>query len=277
MKTEDFDNDEPIHHFEGKDLMHSCPCKLTFAQMGEPSSPITISPPVAISPPDIHSHKDHFQKFHKIKELLKGLFFYKIHKETIYQPMVNCNLIIGQMNIATQNNQTILQDMKNFGPIFNIYNKGTIINNFGNDNQSNEQAEAEEAKDADHTEVVEVQTVPVNKETAIQPKVHRKKKELSFTDSVAEKEAIPILKQWLHQMMDPISSKKPKEKLIFLRAVSEAKVFTQKLQYKAYVREFGPISSSSYYEWVHRKLKYDRDDIDALIEKYFEFLKQFPK
>ena len=277
MKTEDFDNDEPIHHFEGKDLLHSCPSKSPFAQTGNSSPIITISPPVAISPPDIHSHKDHFQKFHKIKELLKGLFFYKIHKETIFQPMVNCNLIIGQMNIATQNNQTILQDMKNFGPIFNIYNKGTIINNFGTDNQSNEQAEAEEAKDADHIEVVEVKPEPVNKETASQPKVHRKKKELSFTDSVAEKESVPILRQWLHQMMDPISSKNPKEKLIFLRAVSEAKVFTQKLQYKAYVREFGPISSSSYYEWVHRKLKYDREDIDALIEKYYEFLKQFPK
>ena len=277
MNKEDFDNDEPIHHFEGKDLLHSCPSEPPSAHSGNPSSPITHSPHATISPPDIHSHKDRFQKFHKIKELLRGIFFYKIHKETTHYPMVNYNLFIGQMNIATQNNQTILQDMKNFGPIFNIYNKGTIINNFGTDNQSNEQAEAEEAKDADHIEVVEVKPEPVNKETASQPKVHRKKQELSFTDSVAEKESIPILRQWLHQMMDPISSKNPKEKLIFLRAVSEAKVFTQKLQYKAYVREFGPISSSSYYEWVHRKLKYDREDIDALIEKYYEFLKQFPK
>ena len=277
MNKENFDNDEPIHHFEGKDLLHSCPSELTFAQSGASSSPIKHSPKATISPPIIHSHKDRFQKFHKIKELLRGIFFYKIHIETIHQPMVNYNLIIGQLNITTQNNQTILQDMKNFGPIFNILNKGTIINNFGTDNQSNEQEEAEEAKDADHTEVVEVQTVPVNKETASQPKVHRKKKELSFTDSVAEKESVPILRQWLHQMMDPIPSNNPKEKLIFLRAVSEAKVFTQKLQYKAYVREFGPISSSSYYEWVHRKLKYDREDIDALIEKYYEFLKQFPK
>ena len=277
MNKEDFDNDEPIHHFEGKDLLYPCPSVPPSAQKNNSSSPITHSPQASISPPDIHSHKDRFQKFHKIKELLRGIIFYKIHKEAIHQPMVNYNLIIGQLNITTQNNQTILQDMKNFGPIFNIYNKGTIINNFGTDNQSNEQEEAEEAKDADHIEVVEVKPEPVNKETASQPKVHRKKKELSFTDSVAEKESIPILRQWLHQMMDPISSKNPKEKLIFLRAVSEAKVFTQKLQYKAYVREFGPISSSSYYEWVHRKLKYDREDIDALIEKYYEFLKQFPK
>ena len=27
MNKEDFDNDEPIHHFEGKELLHSCPSK----------------------------------------------------------------------------------------------------------------------------------------------------------------------------------------------------------------------------------------------------------
>ena len=51
MKTEDFDNDEPIHHFEGKDLLHSCPSELTFALSGASSSPINISPLATISPP----------------------------------------------------------------------------------------------------------------------------------------------------------------------------------------------------------------------------------
>ena len=51
MKTEDFDNDEPIHHFEGKDLLYSCPSELTFAQTGASSSPIIISPLATISPP----------------------------------------------------------------------------------------------------------------------------------------------------------------------------------------------------------------------------------
>ena len=115
MNKEDFDNDEPIHHFEGKDLLYPCPSVPPSAQKNNSSSPITHSPQATISPPDIHSHKDRFQKFHKIKELLRGIFFYKIHKETTHYPMVNYNLFIGQMNIATQNNQTILQDMKNFG------------------------------------------------------------------------------------------------------------------------------------------------------------------
>ena len=168
--------------------------------------------------------------------------------------------------------------MKIISQVLNNY--GTIQENIfycKNEQQSNENEGKKDVEDDNHTEVVEVQPVPANKETASHTKVHRKSKELSFTDSIAEKETVPILRQWLHQMMDPIPSKKPKEKLIFLRAVSEAKVFTQKLQYKAYVKEFGHISSSSYYEWVHRKLRYSRDDIDALVEKYFEFLKQFPK
>ena len=54
MKTEDFDNDEEIHHFEGKDLLYSCPSELTFAQSGASSSPINISPLITISPPGMH-------------------------------------------------------------------------------------------------------------------------------------------------------------------------------------------------------------------------------
>ena len=48
---ESLDNDEPIHHFEGKDLLHSCPSVLTFALLGASSSPINISPLATISPP----------------------------------------------------------------------------------------------------------------------------------------------------------------------------------------------------------------------------------
>ena len=51
---ESLDNDEPIHHFEGKDLLCSCPSSLTIAQTGASSSPITISPLITISPPGMH-------------------------------------------------------------------------------------------------------------------------------------------------------------------------------------------------------------------------------
>ena len=48
------ENDEPIHHSEGKDFLYSCPSVLTFAQSGASSSPINISPPISISPPGMH-------------------------------------------------------------------------------------------------------------------------------------------------------------------------------------------------------------------------------
>ena len=39
------ENDEPIHHSEGKTILRSCPSVLTSAQSGESSPLITISPP----------------------------------------------------------------------------------------------------------------------------------------------------------------------------------------------------------------------------------------
>ena len=48
---ESLDNDEPIHHFEGKDYVYPCPSELTFAFSGASSSPINISPLATISPP----------------------------------------------------------------------------------------------------------------------------------------------------------------------------------------------------------------------------------
>ena len=51
---ESLDNDEPIHHSLGKDLLHSCPSSLTFALSGASSSPITHSPHATISPPGMH-------------------------------------------------------------------------------------------------------------------------------------------------------------------------------------------------------------------------------
>ena len=54
MTIEISENDEPIHHSLGKDLLYSCPSVLTFAQTGASSSPINISPQITISPPGMH-------------------------------------------------------------------------------------------------------------------------------------------------------------------------------------------------------------------------------
>lgn len=54
MKTEDFENDEEIHHSAGKDFLYPCPSELTFARSGASSSPINITPQITISPPGMH-------------------------------------------------------------------------------------------------------------------------------------------------------------------------------------------------------------------------------
>ena len=148
--------------------------------------------------------------------------------------------------------------------IKSTFNNCVIFNNDFHANSSHEQEKRDEAEEADDTQSAEL--------VEVQPS-----DEHTFMDCVAEKETAHILRQWLHLMMDPISSKKPKEKLIFLRAVSEAKVFTQKLSYKAYESEFGKISCTSYYEWMYRDLKYERDDIDALVEQFLQYLNQYSK
>ncbi len=168
--------------------------------------------------------------------------------------------------------------MKIISQVLNNY--GTIQeNNFygKNEQQSNEQKGKEDVEDVGHAEVVEVQPVPASEVATSNPIEQNVDDELSFMDCIAEKETAHILRKWLHQMMDPIPSKKPKEKLIYLRAVSEADAFIKKLPYKVYVKEFGTINKASYYYWMLRDLYYDSNEIDKIIELFRQFLVQFRK
>ena len=54
MYSETINTDDPNHHRMGKDYVYPCPSVLTFAQAGESSSPINISPSITISPPGMH-------------------------------------------------------------------------------------------------------------------------------------------------------------------------------------------------------------------------------
>lgn len=160
------------------------------------------------------------------------------------------------------------------------FNNCIIFNNDFYDNEAHKQEEekdAEEDDDADRSDVVEVQPVKASEVKPSHPNNKVKGKELTFTDCIAEKETSHILRKWLHDMMDPISSKKAKEKLIFLRAVSEAGAFSQQISYKVYLSEFGQLSKTCYYHWMKNKLKYDPSEIDKLYEIYLQFLAQFPK
>lgn len=168
--------------------------------------------------------------------------------------------------------------MKFYGPVYMNRCKIITTNNYYNSDKKEEEKEkANESDDSDHGEVVDVQPVPASNAPINQPCGQSEDEHYSFDAYIVEKETAHILRQWLHLMMDPISCKRPKEKLIYLRAVSEAKVFTQKLPYKVYLSEFEKVSSNSYYVWMHRDLNYDRDDIDALIEQYQNYLAQFTK
>ena len=157
-------------------------------------------------------------------------------------------------------------------------NRCKIITNYYNSDKKEEEKEkAGESDDLGNGEVVDVQPVPASEVATSNPIEQNVDDELSFMDCIAEKETADILRKWLHQMMDPIPSKKPKEKLIYLRAVSEADAFIKKLPYKVYVNEFGMINKASYYYWMLRELYYDSNEIDKIVELFRQFLVQFRK
>jgi hypothetical protein len=152
----------------------------------------------------------------------------------------------------------------------------TIYND--RDKKSNENEEKEEAEDADdavHAEVVEVKPAPVGSTKVSKPIKKSKNKQLSFIDCIAEQETAHILMKWLHLMMD--NKDKPKQKLIYLRAISEAGYFSQTPNLNVYVSEFGAMAKSSYHDWMQAELKYTPAEINKLIEQYSIYLTQFSK
>ena len=107
MNKEDFDNDEPIHHSLGKDLLHSCPSVPTIALAGASTSPITQSPHATISPPgmqdDLKQEKLGQDEPHgKLKRYFQRVFNFCNRKE-FYVIVVNCggNILIEDSNIKT--------------------------------------------------------------------------------------------------------------------------------------------------------------------------------
>lgn len=246
---ESLDNDEPIHHFEGKDLLHSCPSSLNFAQSGNSSSPNIQSPHATISPPVK-------QTLHKLLGLLKWLSIFRPSKHTS-PSIVNLNYyFIENRTIENNNNLSYNNAMKIISQVLNNY--GTIQeNNFygKNEQQSNEKEGKKDVEDADHTEVVEVKPAPKRDDS--QPGIIRFFAQRS--------KARPIL-SWLHETTDDLET--PKERLLNVRAVYEAGHFTQRIPYEIYVEEFGPITRSRYKYWMGEELKYNRKNIDDIIEQF---------
>ena len=149
--------------------------------------------------------------------------------------------------------------------IGNVDINGTYIeqqnNYYGKDDKQHDDDADSEDEDSD---------TPVN-----QPILERKVVTLSFIDCIAERETAHILMSWLHLMMD--NKDKPKQKLIYLRAVAEAGFFSQTPDHRIYMSEFGPIARSSYHDWMKGSLRYDLSEINKLIEQYSIYLDQFSK
>ena len=107
MNKEDFDNDEPIHHFEGKDLLHSCPSEPPTAQKSSSSSPINISPSITISPPGMHivleqQMLEQGEPHGKLKRYFHRVFKF-CKRKVSYIIIVNFggNILIEDSNIKT--------------------------------------------------------------------------------------------------------------------------------------------------------------------------------
>lgn len=81
------ENDEPIHHFEGKNLLRSCPSKLTSALSGESSSPISSSPPDSNFPGQQNEPKGKTQS--KVKRVLAKIFKRDNSKQQISITVLN--------------------------------------------------------------------------------------------------------------------------------------------------------------------------------------------
>ena len=147
--------------------------------------------------------------------------------------------------------------MKSFGNI-NISNSyiENIINNYSvSDTEDKKKNDVEEEEEADHTEVVEV--LPVHTSDNSNSGIIRFFAQRS--------KAQPIL-SWLHDTTDDLET--PKERLLNIRAVYEAGHFTQRIPYKVYVEEFGPITKSRYSHWMGEELNYSRKDIDDIIDLF---------
>ncbi len=161
--------------------------------------------------------------------------------------------------------------MNNYINISNcvIINNG--INQHENENhEQKEDSKSESASDKDDheatAECVKTETAtPQEPLSNVPPKTVKDYSHSPLKPFFVDQNIVDIILKWLHELMDKHNLPKPKLKP--LRAAYEAGIFTQMIPLKIYKMEFGKISTSSYYDWMKGKNKYDPSEIDALIEQ----------
>ena len=250
MKQKLFDNDDAIHRQKGSFPDEACP---------------------VTSPPELQV--THHQKMRGFLRKIVGM---SKPSTPLFQKNVSYNIIVAPRFI----NYNSITNNKNMGFINNFNNYGIMVghvDNFynGTAEKREEQEAAETSEEDKDAKVSAVQPITPSDASNNQPIRNRKVVKPSFIDCIADRKTAHILMSWLHLMMD--NKEKPKEKLIFLRAVTEAGHFSQTPDHKIYMSEFGPIARSSYYDWMKGSLRYNPSEINNLIEQYSIYLTKFPK
>lgn len=240
MNKEDFDNDEPIHHSEGKVDIDACPNSLPLA------------PPFAISRPC------------RMKRIFHRLFPFKklrFHQANIIH--YNINKLTLKVSEEIINNKQTKDCMIN-----NINAFYCVIMNSDNNNdkkdQSNEKESKEETDDADHTEVVEVQPTSAKKPVVKQCDVNKDYNKSPLIPYMTYPQHAQYLIEWLHRNMD--NQKNLREKLKAFRSVSEKGLFRGEISYDLFIEEFGYELSQGYYSKLMKsKSIYDDDELTLAI------------
>ena len=260
--------DDEIHHSVGKVNFDPCPREshTQFAPSGAsspiiPSSLISESPPIFISPPSKQRILEQCQlEQDRQRSGMLGLFHKVLGK---LQSHASNTIVVNNyyyQGLAFQANNNY-KEMMNYNPVFNIYNKGTIhdINLYGSrehrEEHNEEQEETQDSDDDDHAATVnplcDLSDAVINS---------------SLFKYIVNKSKAPKILEWLHTNMDPIDPKYPKEKLKYLRALCEGGYFTKLIPRKDYIKEFGSISKSNYNSGMAKKFNYDRAEIDNIID-----------
>jgi len=266
MKTEDFENDEEIHHSAGKDYVYPCPSELTFAQSGA-SSPINISPLATISPPGMHlvleQQKLEQGKPHgKLKRFLKRVFAFKKHKK---QESNNNQYFIEKLTLEVSDD--IFSNVKKDNMINNINAFYCVIMNSDNNSdkkeQSNEKEGKEEPDDADHSEVVEVQPTSAKESAVKQSDLNKDYSNSKLVPLLTYPEQANYLIGWMHLNIE----RQPKisERIRIIKALDSRYYFKSKVGYKDYIGEFGGDFTASWYSRLMKR-EIPSDVLDVILE-----------
>ena len=259
MQNESLQDDE-IHHSVGKVNFDPCPRESNFQipLLGNISPPIYISPPITISPPS----KQHILEQCQLEQERRrtgmlGLFHKVLSKLHLHESnkIVVYNYIYQGFSIQAYNNYN---EMKNYNPVFNIYNRGNnnSFNYYDNSTSQKEEAEAEY----------------VNFEE-VKPKTKEEHFEVSSKD-YSNSPLVPLLTypehaqyfiSWLHLNMD--NQKDYREKLKAFRAVSENGYFKRAVPYDIFVEEFGyQLSQGWYSTLMGENGNYSDDELKLAIQ-----------